>query len=345
MICYVTAFLDLNRDDWSYFSRSKQSYIDSFYKLAELFDKEEKNKLIVYCDDTIKLNSYKNVTVIYINREWLRNNTIWSRIDREKEICYNNEFIALTEKVRTFPEINNYEYTMINHCKIDFIYNSFSPEFDYYCWVDFGYVSKGSIIALLDIEKMVVDKINYCVVNQPCYNKSAHFHLIVAPEIICGSWFFGRKDKLLEYRCLYHIIHSKFQSANIIDDDQHLALQCWYSQPNLFALHELGEWHRTFDYLSTYRSKVTDIDHILSLVKIVVIRGINLWLTELLLKKSDCHVYYISLTSNIDLERLHFKYGQRLIRIEKNIFVDGVDLYFGYDNKTSFLKTVKYILG
>jgi hypothetical protein len=43
---------------------------------------------------------------------------------------------------------------------------------------------------------------------------------------------------------LYHEILNYFQNTlNIVDDDQHLVLQCYFKNPSLFTMHYLGRWH------------------------------------------------------------------------------------------------------
>ena len=69
------------------------------------------------------------------------------------------------------------------------------------------------------------------------------YTLKVAPEKIGGFFFLGRKDKLKEYQQIYHQILDNFQNNNIADDDQHLALRCYFHKPSLFTLHYLMEWH------------------------------------------------------------------------------------------------------
>ena len=65
----------------------------------------------------------------------------------------------------------------------------------------------------------------------------------------CCRYFFGRKDKLLEYQKLYHETLNWFQNElNIADDDQHLALQCYFKNPELFTLHYNGDWHKALLY-------------------------------------------------------------------------------------------------
>jgi len=42
---------------------------------------------------------------------------------------------------------------------------------------------------------------------------------------------------MAEYQALYHETLEYFQDNNIADDDQHLALRCYFKNPNLFKLH------------------------------------------------------------------------------------------------------------
>ena len=58
---------------------------------------------------------------------------------------------------------------------------------------------------------------------------------------------FGNKYNLLKYQRLYHLVHSKLQENYIVDDDQHIALRCYFEYEDMFKLYTLG-WHKALKH-------------------------------------------------------------------------------------------------
>ena len=255
-ICYVTAFLDLNRDKLKKFSRSFSTYLLHFLPLVRLMKKENESLVIFidekhfniiqrYCQDNPK------IILIKINRNYLRENSIvWRMLDREKIIMNSQEFKNLIGGRILYPEHNNPEYTMINHAKIDFVnlaIQNTKSQFPYYAWIDFGYFQKIDNIpnSLLDINKLHPTRITYTLINKLNeLDENVLYTLLVAPERIGGFFFFGKKETLIEYQKLYHDMLKMFQDSGIADDDQHVALRCYYKNPDMFDLVYLGGWHK-----------------------------------------------------------------------------------------------------
>lgn len=254
---YVTSFYDIGRDKWPTFSRKVDDYFKHFTPFIKLLENDEStNKLIVYMDDRHlqKLSDLivgiDAITVIPINNNWMNSHLPnWCRIEREREIMDSDDYKRLIGGRVRFPEHNNPRYTMINHCKIDFVAHAIGdhPDDDYFCWVDFGYFQESSRIPdkLMDLSKLDMNRVNYTLINplrdidlDPIYT------LKVAPEIVGGFWFFGERTLLLRYSELYHEVMDTFQhTLNIADDDQAIVLQCISRQRELFKLHMLGGWH------------------------------------------------------------------------------------------------------
>jgi len=172
----------------------------------------------------------------------------WNLLDKERDIMNSEHYKKLTAHRSHCPETYIPEYTLINHCKIDavsFVLNNASNA-TYFVWVDFGYFQNKDSIPqkLLDVNKLDKDKINYMLLN---YIKSCHGDIvnnIINPyELIGGGFFFGSKMRMIEYQQLYHSILNKFQKIELADDDQHIALICYFTQQNLFKLHYTnGKW-------------------------------------------------------------------------------------------------------
>jgi hypothetical protein len=254
----VTAFLDINRENWSSFNRTFDQYFQAFTPLVDMFRKIEHDNayhLVIFADkkhiERVKLyvNSLKNITIIDIDEKYLENNSIlWKRLPRETEIVNSQEYRKLIQHRISHPENNNPRYTLINHAKIDFvnIATKLIP-CEYFCWVDFGYCSNPVNIPRnpIDINRLDKSRINYTLINPiNSLDSNILYTLQNAPEKIGGFFFFGSRERIIEYQQLYHSIHEAFQDRNIVDDDQHIALQCCFAKPSLFALHNVGGWHK-----------------------------------------------------------------------------------------------------
>ena len=261
-ICYVTIYHDIGRESWSLYPRTFEQYLKHFEPFIGLFNKDNcgDDLMVIFIDEKYEMflrdkfdQETTNITIIPINDDFMNTLHIWKTLDREQEIMKNDSYKQLLGKRSIFPEHMYPKYTLINHCKIDLICSLFDKfNFQYYSWVDFGYFGRECNIPnkLADINKLNLNTINYTLINH-LYNKdrSVIYNLQFAPEKIGGFFFFGRKDKLLEYQKLYHETLNWFQNElNIADDDQHLALQCYFKNPELFTLHYNGDWHKALLY-------------------------------------------------------------------------------------------------
>ena len=259
MTCYVTSYYDIGRQNWdTIFSRTFDKYLDGFKPFIKLFDKNicDDDEMIVFIDEkyfNFLLNiipENTNIRLISLTKELINKFPIWQTLETERSIMADEKFKLLTSHRTNCPETIYPEYTLINHCKIDFI--SFIIDLNvsdkiYYIWVDFGLLGQPEIPEkLVNIHKLSLDKINYNLINpiEDTY-KDPIFNIIVAPEVIGGGVFLGRKDKIKEYQFLYHQMLHYFQhSLNIADDDQHIALQCYFYRPELFKLHDNYGWYK-----------------------------------------------------------------------------------------------------
>lgn len=255
-ICYVTAFYDLNRDKWPHFKRTFKEYLDSFLPLLPLLENEGNAECILFLDERHSipiLQSVSSVKVIVIKDTILNKLHCWSTLDTERRIMQSPEFKALIPNRTHFPEHTIPEYTLINHSKVDFIREAMKyTNAPYFCWIDFGYFALPERIPkrLLDLSLLDLSCINYTMINpyHPIYSNILYV-LQKAPECIGGFFFFGSREKMIEYRQLYHKVLYMFQHEyGIADDDQHVALVCYTIQPKLFRLHHLGGWHRALTH-------------------------------------------------------------------------------------------------
>ena len=332
MITYITAFIDINRTNWSQFTRSFEDYYKSFEPFFKLFDTRvcESDNLIVFIDQKhysflhkklIELSYITNITLIPITTDDLPK---WKYIEREFEIMNDINFMSKLGTRTHFPEHNYPEYTLINHSKIDLIclaIEKYENKNQYFSWVDFGYFSKEQNIPvrLLDINKLDKDRINYSLIN-PIEKQDfdINFTLMNAPEVVGGFWFFGPKDAMISYQKLYMEVFLKFQDDCIADDDQHLVLQCYYKNPDLFSfVKHLYGWHKILKSFQKQPLKVISF---------------CLWGNE---KR-----YVVGLIKNIELAKLYYPEWRCFVYIHtSSINQDIIDQLKMFDNVSVIIKS------
>jgi hypothetical protein len=270
-ICYVTAFLDIGREKWKHFPRCFDIYLQSFLPFLNLW-RNDNNNLYIFIDEryfqTLSdiTKNFNNIDLIRINEETLKKySPMWSKMEKEQEIMNNIEFQTLIEHRKNCPETNNPKYTLINHGKIDFVHyisKNIDKDFLQYIWFDFGYFNdkKNIPYQLIDVDKLNSDKINYTLISPlDDSDKDIIYTLSVAPERIGGFFFSGNKNSIEKYQKLYHKIHQEMQEQNIVDDDQHIALRCYFRNKELFHLHETNGWHKAFLYFQKNLPSLTQI--------------------------------------------------------------------------------------
>ncbi len=263
-------FYDIDRTAWETFSRSFETYLVRFRPFIPLFDKTscEQNHLIVFIDEKhlhtlSQMITIKHaITLLPINKSFLENHIFcWSLLAKEKEIMNSTSYKNLILHRNHCPETRYPEYTLLNHSKIDFINYVISnnlSKLSLYAWVDFGFFSKSSLIpsTLLDVNHFDLSKINYTLINDiEDRDNDILYTLRYAPERIGGFFFLGKKDCLQVYQKLYHASLKEYQNMGICDDDQAVALHCYFKHPELFSFPWVRGWHNVFKAYSLKDTK------------------------------------------------------------------------------------------
>lgn len=255
-ICLVSAFLDIGRSNWDHFRRSNEQYFNNFFPYTKI-----QHDMIVFIDDKYinilkKIcSSAAHITIIPINRKWMEENIhAYQQLNRETEIMQSDKFKYLIKHRLNHPECSVPEYNIMQHAKIDFlahVINNKLTEHKYLAWTDFGYFQNPNRIPSksLDLSKFDLEKINFQAMNDiSLQDKDIIWTLINAPEKIGGFFYLGHSDILLEYQKLYHSIYKEFHDNNIVDDDQHIMIQCVFRKSELFKIWNLRAWHMIYLY-------------------------------------------------------------------------------------------------
>jgi GT2 family glycosyltransferase len=265
-VCYVSLFYNLKRDKWEFFNRDFSTYLEHFRPFIDMFSQKEhpEYEMILLLDkhhvDEVKelFNDRTRIRIVEIDQDFLQDNfPMWKTIPKERQVMDSNEFKNIIPERLLYPEHCIPEYTMINHCKIDaisYVINSGLTNAEYFAWVDFGYFQQKDRItkSFIDIRKLDLNCINYTLINPLTeFDKDILYTLINAPERFGGFFFFGSKQKMMEYQKLFHSVLNQFQNElNIADDDQHIAMVCYFKKPKLFKLYCLGGWHRALTHFA-----------------------------------------------------------------------------------------------
>lgn len=253
-LCLVSAFLDIGREKWDKYKSSVDIYFNNFKIYLPL-----NHEMVVFMDTNYLqrfqeiIKDHPNVKVVPIDRTFMKNVIFaYKQLENEKKIMNSAEFQKKIENRLEFPECTKPEYNMIQHAKIDFIAYVINRNFstaNYYAWTDFGYFKQQNRVTNkpLDINKFNLNKINFFAINRIVeQDKDIMYTLTKAPQKLGGFFYLGRKDLLLKYQSLYHQVYKEFHELKIVDDDQHVMLQCYFKQTELFHVWEMGAWHLVY---------------------------------------------------------------------------------------------------
>jgi hypothetical protein len=274
-ITLVTAFLDIGRETWNNndFKRTPKFYIESFltylkypYKMVCYIDEKYLSRVL----ETYESSPYKNKVFIPINKDWLsRNIYAWSLIENDRIILNSDTYKNFLKnrlpimypdgvpetgvREHLCPENIYPEYNVINHCKIDFIMNAIENNHinTYFTgWTDFGYFSTyhSDVDTLprniLDTSKFDRNKITICLRRKIIENdKNMFFTLLYAYELFIGAFYAGPTHIMKRFQELYHDSVIELYKNNISDDDQHVYIQVYVRDPEIFNLCIFdGDW-------------------------------------------------------------------------------------------------------
>jgi len=348
-IVYVTAFLNINRDNWNNYSRTMNSYVDAFmfYLInniniiafidEDIYNNPVYNQYFKNYIHNIRLQGNMKTKIIPINREWLYNHSLcWKKNELQKNIMntFYYKSLVLDRIKKGCPENIYPEYNTVNHSKIDFIKyiidNKYVDENDILCWTDFGIhmtIYNGDTVNYpyldLDKNKLNLDKINICIMNKVNEFVSNPINMLIhSPEIFSGGFFIGTIECMNHLYQFYHEALDELYDNNIADDDQHIYLRCYLTHPEYFELYKSNNyfghnpalilWPRGLEYFQK------NTIHIIDIISNYIDKNKNGIFVEIGVYKGFMANYILSTYSN-------FKYY-------------GIDPYEQYDNYEESLK-------
>jgi hypothetical protein len=249
-ILFITAFKDIRRDSWSIVPRSKHDYIHDFLPLAQNI----KYNLIVYIEDDIYdiLQKYTFPSNIFLIKSKEVANTFYDRfLESEQEIMFSEQYKSKIPCDRKgAPEHNYPKYTLINHCKINYVADAKKryPTYEYYSWLDFG-AGRQTISDLphnIHFERLQ-QKITYLVLNTPPLTRVKEEDMLKSHSIYFpGGQFIVHTSLVETFETLVENKLLEWREKWICDDDQNLILQLYFDNPELFHIHKGHEWLSLF---------------------------------------------------------------------------------------------------
>jgi hypothetical protein len=252
-ILFITAFKDIGRENWPTHKRSIEDYFNYFNILAQNI----KYNLIVFLEKDIKeklLDKYTFKNNI-IFRDLKNVNTFYDKyLEEERRVICDKRFqIKIPkERFRKHPETWCAKYTLINHSKVNFVRFTKDeyPNYDFYSWIDFGYVRDiNNIPENIDIEQLP-NKIIYQSFGQiPEPRLDAIKILKINEAIIAGSAFIIPKSIVNIFEELYENKIKQWHQNFICDDDQSLILQLYYENKHFFHLIMDDRWFSLYNHL------------------------------------------------------------------------------------------------
>jgi hypothetical protein len=253
-ILFFTAFKDIGRKNFVYYTRSNETYFNYFINLAENIN----YKLIVYIENDIKteLLNYKNINnpnIIFKDLNYVR--TFYELYNNDNNLIINSEHYKKKIPIlRTKnPEHKYAEYNSITNSKFNFINNAkkIFPNYEYYAWIDFGCVRNLSIVPQnINISKLVKKIIFHCFSVPDCNNRKSEDEMLASDVIYFdGSQFIVHTSLVGKFEFLCDMKLQDWIINYITDDDQNLVLQVYYDNPELFELVINNSWYSLFNSL------------------------------------------------------------------------------------------------
>lgn len=254
-VTIVSALLNLHREKWPYFRRPFETYLDYAENLLLL-----NVPLVLYVDQgaesfVSKLRAGKenltrikviNVTDLDFHKQY------YAQVE---EIMSSEEF-KQNHALLTHPEGFSPDYNILMNSKLSLLYNAtvdnvFSSR--YFFWVDMGYGhGDGNVYPKSGnwIPQNIMnydDRISYIELNPVKYVRTIFdIYKRKVPPFLNGGFFGGSAWSVQEYYWLHREMWDLFLMHGMVDDDQTLAVLCYFKKPSLFNLFE-GWWYDAFN--------------------------------------------------------------------------------------------------
>ena len=240
-ITIVTAFYDIGRENWKYYSRRINTYFECFERLCQL-----ENQIIVFSESKFSTrfnqiieNVKSDLIVVYQEKEDIFDRELMDQIeDAQKHLQERGELCGNGHP----PEYWCSEYVLVNYLKSYFCISAIESEAyvnDTIAWIDFGYLREqkqvpeskkwrydfDDKIHLWNIQD-IPDQVNVwrTIQSNQVYIQGCH--------IVCSKSKWYELNRLMKEQLNYLL------SQSLIDDDQTLLLLSYKANSEQFSLHK-----------------------------------------------------------------------------------------------------------
>lgn len=258
-ITIVTAFYEIGRGNWNYYTRDTSYYFECFERLCQL-----KNKIIVFSEikfkpefDRIISEKKSNLVVIY-EEIFETNKNLLKKIRKAQKNLQKMGGLFDSGKP---PEYWCPEYVLVNYLKSYFCLTAIeqiNDIDDMVSWIDFGYIKKQQQIPESKIWKYNFnDKIHLWNI-QDIPNKLNVLDTIKTNNVyIQGCHIVTSKRKWFYLNKLINEQLNNLLINSLVDDDQTLLLLSYKFNPQEFVLHREDvddqdlDWFFIFKYYNS----------------------------------------------------------------------------------------------
>ena len=239
MTTIVTGFFNINREYWSCYNRSLESYLENAKTNLTL-----NYNMIIFIEKELeefvkKHRSLDNTYIIVMEKEALPK---YQLRDKIKGIMQSPEFKqGIT--CPTVPEMWNPDFIIIMWSKVDFLreaikLNPFNSS--HFCWLDFGL---GDYANIHRFPTKIDDKVKILCRSIP--QESDLNRVIMAKSHrnrFAGGFITGNKEYLSEFIVEVEKEFTRFLDLNVVDCDQTIYSNVYLQNKHLFELY-YGDWN------------------------------------------------------------------------------------------------------
>lgn len=243
-ILFVTAFLEMGRENWAHFQRSSRLYRAWFSTLASL----ENLELVCYYEkDRWKELPRGNYTL----RDFQKEDTFFrDYYEAEKEIMQNQAFRAWIGNRRANPEHSKPDYSMMTHCKANFLRRARQqyPGHSHYAWIDFGIAREPMAPdTRFDWRPLMDEKIHMQVFGKPEEYPSDPRELCRrSPDALSASMIVIPERLTEWYEEAYERELRENHRLMIADDEQNIMLRMAQKYPDKISADPVKGWYDFF---------------------------------------------------------------------------------------------------
>lgn len=258
-VCFVTAFIDIQRHKWSHFQRSNATYMSYFATLCHAHV-----PLIIYVEETnaaevahILLKHRRAgvyTKVVSMTPEWLHENIpAFQFVERTNAVMQSSAYQNKLRHRLHHPEHSCAMYNVVMAAKTDFLQHALQyHDADAAAWIDFGYARRGPE----NLSKTVSQTRPYTLcpaVRTPQVHMfsfhelnvndwNMHYTLVEAPQRILGNFFVCHRACVMPFARVMRICYDDMLRQNVTDDDQAVFLQAIRRMPSMVQLWKPTGW-------------------------------------------------------------------------------------------------------